>query len=255
MGILKMDFKRAFCSWKFPTIVIMIAIMWYLNSRRFMLDEDVLAIFFDTTGRSTIINIALILCNSIFGLSVCEELQDNGLRPILGRIGITKYTCSKLVVCMCSNVFAYCLGTFLYLTYELTKHPLVLEGGYALQDIQRITTFSWLLPEHTLFFIFLQCLVHGILSSCMSVCAIALSPYIRDGFIILCIPLLLFYMLLFISEKILALPEDVESMFWVITAAAPEKIFFFRIILFTFLVYAISGVVLSRGIRRRKCYA
>lgn len=255
MGIVKMDIKRCFWGWRFLAMVLAVAVIWYLNSRRFAMDEDVLGIFFDTTGRSTVLYLSLILCNGAYGLSICEELQDYGLSQILSRVRVKKYCLSKLVVCIVSNIVVYCTGTFCYLLYELTQHPLVVEEGYALQDIKNVTTFSWMLPEHTLLFIFLQCLMSGICCSCMSVLAVALSAYIRDGFIILCLPSIFFFLLLFASGSILKLPVDTEQMFQIITADTKEGIFFLRIAVFTVVCYLLSAVLLYLGISRRKRYA
>lgn len=250
-----MDIKRCFWGWRFPAVMLAVAAIWYLNSRRFAMDEDVLGIFFDTSVRSTVTYLSLVVCHAAYGLSVCEELQDHELIQILGRISIKKYCMSKIVVCIFSNVSVYLTGTFLYLIYELTQHPLVLEEGYALQDIKNVTTFSWMLPEYTVFFLFLQCLVSGICCSCMSVFAVALSVYIRDGFIVLCLPLILFFLFMFFSGNILKLSVDTECMFQIVTASEPEGFFLLRIVAFAVACYLISGVILYLGSCRRKCYA
>lgn len=250
MGILRMDMKRAFLNSRFALIVLFIALLWYLNSRRFFLEPDVLGKFFGTVGRSTIINIAIVVSNGVYGLSVCEDFLDNEIKNILCRVSLSKYVLSKVFVCIIGTITAYCLGTLLYLAFELTQHPLVSDSGLAVENLKEITTFGFMLPEHTMGFIFLQTLVNGICCSCMAAASLALSAYIRDGFLVLCVPPVLFFILIFVSNYIIKFSADVESMFWVVSTNQPCTLFFLYIAIFAFCFYIGSCILLYFGIRR-----
>ena len=178
MGIFRMDMKRAFLNKRFVLIVLAVAILWYGNSRRFFLEMDVLGIFFGTVGRSTVVYITMAVCNGFYGLSVCEDMQDHEIKNILCRVSLQKYVLSKVSVCVIGTIAVYCLGTFLYLAFELTQYPLVSDRGLAVENLKEITTFGFMLPEHTMGFIFLQTLVNGICCSCMAAASLALSAYI-----------------------------------------------------------------------------
>lgn len=250
MGIFRMDMKRAFLNKRFVLIVLAAAILWYWNSRRFFLEMDVLGIFFGTVGQSTVVYITMAVCNGVYGLSVCEDMQDHEIKNILCRVSLQKYVISKVLVCVIGTIAVYCLGTFLYLAFELTQYPLVSDSGLAVENLKEITTFGFMLPEHTMGFIFLQTLVNGICCSCMAAASLALSAYIRDGFLVLCVPPVLFFILIFVSNYIIKFSADVESMFWVVSTNQPCTLFFLYIAIFALCFYIGSCILLYFGIRR-----
>lgn len=250
MKILKMDGKRAFLNSKFVLIVLAVALLWYLNSRRFSVYEDVLAIFFASVGRSTITYITITVCTAVYGLSVCEDIQDYEIRNILCRIPLGQYVLSKIIICIVGSIAAYCLGTLLYIGYEWTQHPLVISGSITVENLRELTSFHVLLPEHTLGFIMLQIFLNGVCCSCMAVVSMALSIYMRDGFLVLCFPIILFYILLFFTTILLDLSTDTESLFWIITAEQPCHIFLLIIFLYASCFYLISFWLLYTGVKR-----
>ena len=71
------------------------------------------------------------VCNGVYGLSVCEDMQDHEIKNILCRVSLQKYVISKVLVCVIGTIAVYCLGTFLYLAFELTQYPLVSDSGLA----------------------------------------------------------------------------------------------------------------------------
>lgn len=250
MKVLKMDLYRAFLNIKFLGLVITTAVLWYLNTRRFAGEDDILSIFFAAVGRSTITYILLVVCGAVYGLSICEDFQDNEIRNILCRSKLKNYILSKVTVCMVGAITAYFLGSMCYLLFEFTRYPLVIHNSMVVENLKELTTFHILLPEHVLEFIILQILMNGICCGCMAVIALGLSPYLRDGFLVLCTPPVLFFILLFISSTLLKLSTDTESIFWIIMTTVPCGNFIFRIILYTAAFYCISCFLLYRGIRR-----
>ena len=250
MGIMKMDLKRTFRSIKFPMAVIATAILWYLNTRRFSAEEDVLAIFFAAVGRSTITYIALAVCGGVYDLSICEDFQDREIRHILSRVCLKKYVLSKIAACMTGAVITYIFGTVIYLIFEMTQHPLTVPDSLAVANLQELTTFHGLLPEYTIIFVLLQVFLNGLCCGCMAVVAMGISPYIRDGFLVLCIPPVLFFLLLFFSQNLLKLTTDTESIFWIIMTEKPCGIFLINVFLYTVCFLVISSWLLYHGIRR-----
>lgn len=250
MGILEMDGKRAFCNPRFFFFILVTAVLWYFNTRRFSLSEDVLTIFFNGVGRSTITYITLVVSNAVFGLSICEDLQDNGIRNILCRTSLMKYVVSKITVCMISASAAYFLGTLLYLSLELIRHPLAANGSIIIDNLKEISTFGVLLPDYVLGFILLQILLNGICCGCMAVMSMGISVYVRDGFLILCMPVVLFFLLLLISANLLKLPVDTESMFWIISTNRPCGSFLLTVILYALCFFVVSGALLYMGVKK-----
>lgn len=56
-------------------------------------------------------------------------MQDHEIKNILCRVSLQKYVISKVLVCVIGTIAVYCLGTFLYLAFELTQYPLVSDSG------------------------------------------------------------------------------------------------------------------------------
>ncbi len=250
MGIFKMDGKRAFFNLKFLFLILATAILWYFNTRRFEREEDVLTVFYGGVGRSTITYITLVVCNAVYGLSVCEDLQNNAARYILNRSSPLQYVISKVTVCMISSIAAYFWGTLCYLAYEVTRHPLVVPGSIIVENLKELTTFSDMLPEHTWGFILLQVLANGICCGCMAMLSLGLSIYLRDGFLVLCLPCVFFFLLLLVSENLIKASENTESMFWVIATSRSQIVFWSVIFLYTLGFYFMSCILLYRGIKR-----
>ena len=60
-SIIKTDFSRAFINWKFPLAILLMFLVWDLNSKRFGLREDVLFYFINVWGRSITYLMAILI--------------------------------------------------------------------------------------------------------------------------------------------------------------------------------------------------
>lgn len=249
-AILKTEGKRAFCSWRFILCTIAIGVLWYGNSRRFAYDEDILTMFFDSVGRSTVTYAAIAVCNCVYGLSICEELQGGMIKEILSRIAIKRYVASKVLLYMLASMGTYISGNILYLLYEASKHPIVVKNSMIVENLKELTAFHVLLPEHPLVFMMLQIMMSALCCSCVGLIAMALSPYLRDGFLILGMPVVLFFLLMFLTEFLGDGSLNFESAFWSITATPTIPVFLLRILCIILVLGGISVIILYRGIQR-----
>ena len=101
-SIIKTDFSRAFINWKFPLAILLMFLVWDLNSKRFGLREDVLFYFINVWGRSITYLMAILISTIPFLSAHIEEKENHFLRYAILRTGVWKYVCSKLIVCFIS---------------------------------------------------------------------------------------------------------------------------------------------------------
>lgn len=51
LNVLKADFNRVFKGWRFPLAVVLMFLVWELNSKRFVNSQDVLYLFIHVWGK------------------------------------------------------------------------------------------------------------------------------------------------------------------------------------------------------------
>ncbi len=249
-SILKEEGKRAFLSWRFILCTVAIGILWYANSRRFAYNQDVLTIFFNSVGRSTVTYVGIAVCNCTYGLSICEDLQGGIIKEIIARTSIKSYVLSKGIIYMLASMLTYILGNTLYLGYEITKHPLVLKNSLIIENLKELTVFHTLVPDHALLFILLQIVMSAVCCSCVGIITLALSPYLQDGFLILGTPVVIFFLLMFVTEFAGNGYWNFESIFWSITAETSATAFFMKVFGITVTIEMVSGITLYKGVQR-----
>ena len=94
-SIIKTDFSRAFINWKFPLAILLMFLVWDLNSKRFGLREDVLFYFINVWGRSITYLMAILISTIPFLSAHIEEKENHFLRYAILRTGVWKYVCSS----------------------------------------------------------------------------------------------------------------------------------------------------------------
>lgn len=252
---MKMDFYRIFCSIRFWAATAAVAFLWYIGGQRFSSSGDILGIIFNGTGRSTVTLIAVVVCNTAYGLGVCEDIQNGEFWNIMSRVSKRNYVFSKIMSCMLGSATCYFLGAMLSVLIMASKYPLVLENSITVENLKEFNSFSWLLPEHTLFFIGLQFLLAGFCCSWVGCLAVAASVYLRDSFVVLCLPLVLYYLLFYIAFDGFRLPVTIEDFYMMTVTEMDCVLFIVRSLAVTVLFGCGAAFLLYRGVRRKCEYA
>lgn len=253
--IIKMDFYRIFCSIRFWAAAAAVAILWNVAGQRFSWSGDVLGIIFHGIGRSTVTLIAVVVCNAAYGLGVCEDIQNGEFWNIMSRVSKKKYVFSKIVSCMLGTTSCYFLGAMLSVFIMIFKYPLVLDNSMTVENLKEFNSFSCLLPQHTLLYIGLQFLLAGLCCSWVGCLAAAVSVYIRDSFVTLCLPLILYYLLFYIAFDGFRLPVNLENLYMMMVTGESCVLFMARSLAVTVLFGGGAALLLYQGIRRKCEYA
>lgn len=199
---LKMDFGRAIKSWRFLLAVLLMFLIWQINSKRFQIEGDMVYIYVTVWGRSITALLALVVAAVVYVSSFCEDLENLFLRYHILRTGVKNYVISKIIVCFCASFLVMILGSFLFLIWKSASLPLLIPETISALGGTGGTIYGGLLPDHVVLFLGLQMLLHGMLCGGMSALALGLSVFVRHSMGIYVIPFLLDYFLLEIFGKL-----------------------------------------------------
>lgn len=81
-SIIKTDFSRAFINWKFPLAILLMFLVWDLNSKRFGPREDVLFYFINVWGRSITYLMAILISTIPFFICTYRKKKKNSFFTI-----------------------------------------------------------------------------------------------------------------------------------------------------------------------------
>lgn len=192
-SIIKADLSRAFISWRFPLAVFLMFLVWELSSKRFELKEDVLYLFIHVWGRSITYLMAMLISSIPFLSAHIEEKENHFLRYSILRIGVSKYVCSKLIVCFVSAFSVCVLGAILFFVRQSFSIPFIAENSKALENFAPMSCLNNLMIEHTGLVIMIQTVLYGVLCGIMCVLSMAFSTYINNSLGVYMMPFLLYY--------------------------------------------------------------
>lgn len=107
-SIIKTDFSRAFINWKFPLAILLMFLVWDLNSKRFGLREDILFYFINVWGRSITYLMAILISTIPFLSAHIEEKENHFLRYAILRTGVWKYGLFQINCMFYISIFCVC---------------------------------------------------------------------------------------------------------------------------------------------------
>lgn len=203
-NIIKTDVSRALINWQFPFAIVLMFLVWELNSRRFQNVEDILFLFIHVWGRSVTSLMAMVVSALGYTGSCCEDTENHFLRYVILRIGPARYTASKILVCFSSAFLILLGGTALFILKQSFQLPIALENGTAIQNFQSMTCFGKLLASCPLAYMGIQTLLYGLLCGSMSVLALAFSTFIKNSYGVFVIPFLLHFLFSYLLGNLIS---------------------------------------------------
>lgn len=242
-AVIKTDFSRSLCSWKFPCSVFLMFLVWELNSKRFVLVEDVLYLFIHTWGRSITSLLVLVVSALVYTGSYCEDAEHHFIRYQLLRTSLPHYVSSKILACFFSTFLVLFCGTLFFILHQVQYLPPALEGGNTVENFQAFTCFPELLCNHPLIFMILQTALYGLLCGSMSVLTLALSTFIKNSYGVFAIPFLLHHFFYHLFSGF-AIHYPIFHMFKIYDAAAcytKNPVFFLSYAVFITLLFILTA--------------
>ncbi len=199
---MKIDLVRAVCSFRFFISVFIMFLVWYLNSKRFGIKEDILYLFINVWGRSTTPLLAIVVSSFGYVASYSEDVENHFLKYSLLRIGIKRYIISKIIICFFTSFLIITLGTALFLFSQSYSLPLVADHSITVANFAPVSCFGNLISSHAFLFILLQLFLFGLLCGGMSVLALAFSTFVKNSYGVFVIPFLLHYTFFYLFSQI-----------------------------------------------------
>ena len=242
-SIIKTDFSRAFINWKFPLAILLMFLVWDLNSKRFGLREDVLFYFINVWGRSITYLMAILISTIPFLSAHIEEKENHFLRYAILRTGVWKYVCSKLIVCFISAFSVCVLGTALFLIKQSFYVPFLAENSVTLDNFAPMSCFCGLMISHIKVAFMIQTILYGMLCGSMGVLTMAFSAYIDNSFEIYVIPFLLYYCFYFLFAGFFKYCPmlSIEHIYEAIGCYTKNPVLFFSYAFFITICFGIVG--------------
>ena len=130
-----------------------------------------------------------------------------------------------------------------------------MENSIAVENLKELSSFSFLLPQHPMLYLIIQLLLTGLCCSWLGCFAVAFSAYLRDSFVTLCLPLVLYYLVFYIAYDGLRLPVNIEQIYMMMIAEESCAMFLIRALTVTVLSGMGAVIILYRGVRRKCEYA
>jgi len=204
---LKMDFYRAVCSRRFTIGIIGIPIMMQLASiETFRWRLSVLNTFWLVVYSLPFL-LTLIFCAFIYADSLCEDFEYKFIYAEIIRGNLCRYAMSKTITIFLTSVVAMALGMVLFaITLRLqvpwislsesTYQVAITEGGF--REI--------LESEHYLAYFGLFGVQFGLLAGVLSLLAAYVSLYISNKLLVLSVPVVAYYLLVYFENGISGSP-------------------------------------------------
>ncbi len=252
LNVLKADFNRVFKGWRFPLAVVLMFLVWELNSKRFVNSQDVLYLFIHVWGRSITPLMAMIVTSTAYVYSYCEDAENHFLRYCMKRVGMKNYIASKLIAVFTASFLVAVLGSVLFVVRQGMELPLIAAESIAVENFKPESCFGFLLPEHGAFYMGIQIFLDGLYCAAMSVLALAISTFVRNSYGVFAIPFLQNYFFLYLFSRI-SINYPMLYIEVIYNSAAPtytdNPFFLIAYALFlTFLFIIVSWVVMLKKI-------
>lgn len=244
LATLKVDLRRAFLSKSFVFGFVGMLFALYLNTYEIDIpDADYL---FQNIYKYGFYILFFLFGSMPYATSYLSDCNNGYIKPIAIRIRLNSYSISKCISTFAAGASAIALGSILFLCWLLILYPL--ESDYnATYDGYEI-----LLSNRSYFQYFvLRILLTSLAGGAFSVMALCVSSYIRNPFVVLASPVIVYYSLNTIVTM-LKLPAwmDITTVFYytVFNSLTYSAIYSCAY----FIVFAvIFGVVFCKNVRKR----
>ena len=183
------DLHRAIASPRFCIAVIGYAVLLCINLPTNPWPED--AVYLFSLSYKYGFYIFFFLCAAIpYATSYLSDIDNNYLQSILKRVSIKTYSVSKCLSVMLSGMLAITLATLIFLLFLGIRYPT--QEAFP----QSYSGWDRLISDGNLFFYYaVKTGMTAMIGGSFAVIALTISTIIRNSFVVLAIPTLLYYAL------------------------------------------------------------
>lgn len=196
---LRIDLKRAFCSWRFLVSVLSgtgVCFFTLLFCGYYKVDT-----LYAWTLLHDRAQAFLALLVGIIPYSLCffADFENGNIKNILGRISITTYVVSKAIAVLLSTVCAFILGKMTFVFIFSLKYPIISDPINTLDILSsKVCLYYRLLVEgHYLIYFFVSAFQKALYCGILSFLVMTVSLLIPNKAVVYSLPIAVFYVLNF----------------------------------------------------------
>lgn len=195
---LKMDMKRAFCTYKWPicTAGVALVFFWGVSSIGRMSEAGVLELIVHAFSNE-MLWLAFVPCVLLYGDCLCSDYERKFFQPAILRGGRRKYLLSKLLVCFFSALLVMGLGFLVFVIAVSVGRPLYLtiSSPSTYDNLCRSVFGEVLQAGYYPVYFALVGLQYGLLAGVLAVAAMCVSMWQTNRLLVFSVPVFLFYMI------------------------------------------------------------
>lgn len=196
---LRIDLKRAFCSWRFLVSILSgtgVCFFTLLFCGYYKVDT-----LYAWTLLHDRAQAFLALLVGIIPYSLCffDDFENGNIKNILGRISVTSYTVSKAIAVLLSTICAFILGKMAFVFIFSLKYPIISDQINTLDILSSkyFLFYGLLVEEHYLTYFFVCAFQKALYCGILSYLVMTVSLVIPNKAVVYSLPIAVFYVLNF----------------------------------------------------------
>lgn len=208
MKYISMEFRRSLFSLNFWVGILGVSLAHFISIHKVV--ENVISVYntYQCAVYFTPYIISLIFCVLPFGLSFCEDMENNFIQQIVLRKNLKMYVFSKVIIIYITSCLAMVLGTILFVFIINIKAPWICEIDKLDNDL---LAKMFILKGYPMIYFVIKAFYSGIISSVISLVAAVLSLFWQNRMFVLSIPFIVYCILLYYVKDVFKL--DIRELF------------------------------------------
>jgi len=203
---MKQEIKRSILHFKVVIAIFMVFTCWYICGTKYPYESSWIAKYIMVQGATVILYASLVFSGYACTLSFCEDYEHSYFRLQIQRKGVIAYTIGKMLGVALVSFITYFMGSMLYALFLSAQMP-PFQTDSAIQNLQQVSCFGYLLPDNYWLYIIIQCVCNGLLAMIVCCGAVCVSAWITNKFVTLCMPMILFWVIFTLAYYIFHLPS------------------------------------------------
>ena len=208
MKYISMEFRRSLFSLNFWVGILGVSLAHFISIHKVV--ENVISVYntYQCAVYFTPYIISLIFCVLPFGLSFCEDMENNFIQQIVLGKNLKMYVFSKVIIIYITSCLAMVLGTILFVFIINIKAPWICEIDKLDNDL---LAKMFILKGYPMIYFVIKAFYSGIISSVISLVAAVLSLFWQTRMFVLSIPFIVYCILLYYVKDVFKL--DIRELF------------------------------------------
>lgn len=214
LDYLRVDMRRAICSWKFLMGVAGVSMVMYIASLEGIASDTSVVYVVWLIVYGMLFMLSLVFSVFPFVCCFCEDFEQKYGYLQIERGNLRSYTCSKVLTIMLVSVCTMMLGMLLYVSFLHLQLPWFREDEAICQSALTVGGFRWILKKKW-YFLYFACfgLQYGILAGILALLAAFVSLFVNNKLLTLSVPFIGFYFISYYSRALFGNVEKINLIY------------------------------------------